>query len=49
MKDPNECLIGSCLAGSGSTSLVFLEDGAGLKTVAKTSAKAVLVPMAQDL
>ncbi len=28
------CLIGSCLAGSGFTSLVFLEDDAGLRTVA---------------
>ncbi len=28
------CLIGSCLAGSGSTSLVFLEDDGGLTTVA---------------
>ncbi len=28
------CLIGSCLAGSGFTSLVFLGDDAGLRTVA---------------
>ncbi len=28
------CLIGSCLAGSGFTSLVYLEDDAGLRTVA---------------
>ncbi len=30
---PAKCLVGSCLAGSGSTSLVFLGDDAGLRTI----------------
>ncbi len=37
MGAPAKCVSGSCLAGSGSTSLVFLGDNAGLRTVVSNS------------
>ncbi len=45
------CLIGSCLAGFGFTSLVFLGDAAGLRTVAsiRDFGWSSPGPMAQDL
>ncbi len=37
MGAPAKCVSGSCLAGSGSTSLVFLGDNTGLRTVVSNS------------